>query len=166
MFLKTVLIKGGLIKIFNAGIFLIGPLETNFNDIRIEIYICFIRENAFENDRKLAAISSWPQWHSKCRNLEYDCTDIILPMCTTECMFVLPMAQVDLLVVLFLFIFSHPHLLTRVVRKEDIIAWWELNMNDERYKPLEGFSLHSVLVCLSYSLNKSCFKLNFLNGVF
>ena len=44
-------------------------------------------------------------------------------MCTTEFMLVLPMAQPDLLEVFILYIFfSHTHLLTCVVTKEDIIV--------------------------------------------
>ena len=33
----------------NAGILLIGPLGTNFNEIFIEILYILIQENAFEN---------------------------------------------------------------------------------------------------------------------
>ena len=60
------------------------------------------------------------QTHSKWWNLEYDFTDLTLRMCTTEFMLVLPMAQPDLLEILFdIFFVSHTHLLTRVVTKED-----------------------------------------------
>ena len=45
----------------NSGIFLIGPSETNFREIFIEIY-SFIKENAFENVVwKMEAILSRPQ---------------------------------------------------------------------------------------------------------
>ena len=45
----------------NAGILLIGPLETNFSEILIEIYI-FIQENSFKSVVwKMAAILSRPQ---------------------------------------------------------------------------------------------------------
>ena len=33
----------------NAGILLIGPLETNVSEILIDIHIFFIQENALEN---------------------------------------------------------------------------------------------------------------------
>ena len=46
----------------NDGILLIGPLETYFSKILIEIQSFFIQENAFENVVwKMAAILSWPQ---------------------------------------------------------------------------------------------------------
>ena len=45
----------------NAGLLSIGPLGTNFSEIRIKIQI-FIDENAIENVvRKMSAILSWPQ---------------------------------------------------------------------------------------------------------
>ena len=90
-------------------------------------YILFFhpKKYVFENDRKLSTISvltsmcstyskwwnleydcNWT-WTWKYWNLEYDCTDIILFMCATEFMLVLPMAQPDLLVV-SLYIFSFP----------------------------------------------------------
>ena len=46
----------------NAGILLIGPLETNFNEILIEIHIFSFNENAFEMVVcEMAAILSRPQ---------------------------------------------------------------------------------------------------------
>ena len=46
----------------NAAILSIGPLERNFSEILIEIWIFFIKKNAFENVRKMASILSRPQW--------------------------------------------------------------------------------------------------------
>ena len=47
----------------NAWISLIVPLETNFGEILIKIYVySFIQENAIENVvHEMAAILSWPQ---------------------------------------------------------------------------------------------------------
>ena len=46
----------------NAGILLIGPLETNFSAILIGISNVFIHENPFENVVwEMATILSWPQ---------------------------------------------------------------------------------------------------------
>ena len=53
-------------------------------------YIFSLEKYVFENDNKLADILSWPQCVK-----QYGCTDIILLMCTTEFMLVLPMAQPD-----------------------------------------------------------------------
>ena len=43
----------------NVGLLLIGPLETNYNEILSKIYI--FSSNAFENVRKLVANFSQPQ---------------------------------------------------------------------------------------------------------
>ena len=44
-----------------AGILLIGPSETDFNEIWIKKSYIFIQENLFDNVvRKMAAILSWP----------------------------------------------------------------------------------------------------------
>ena len=46
----------------NAGILLIGPLQTNFSEVLIKIDIFIIQVNAFENAVwKMAAILSRPQ---------------------------------------------------------------------------------------------------------
>ena len=46
----------------NAGIWLIGPHETNFSEILIEILTIFIHENEFESVVcEMAAILSRPQ---------------------------------------------------------------------------------------------------------
>ena len=46
----------------NAGIMLIGPLETKFNEILIEIYTFLIQENSVENIvGEMSAILSRPQ---------------------------------------------------------------------------------------------------------
>ena len=45
----------------NAGILLIGPLGTNFNEILIEIHIISFKESAFENVCEMASILSRPQ---------------------------------------------------------------------------------------------------------
>ena len=46
----------------NAGILLIGTLETNFNEILSEIHTFFIQENTFESIFcEMAAILSQPQ---------------------------------------------------------------------------------------------------------
>ena len=57
----------------NAGILLIGPLETNFNEILYQNPYIYIQENAFVYGVwKMTAIMSWPQ-HVNLREI-WPCT--------------------------------------------------------------------------------------------
>ena len=101
--------------------------EQNFDEILIKIYIYvffFIRENAFENDRKLAAILSWPQFVKQIQNDE-----IVSVTVQTLSNWCVPLHSRlycqwhNLIYLQFLFIFVlFPHTLTCVLTKEDIIV--------------------------------------------
>ena len=70
----------------NAGILLIGPMETNVSEIELEIYI-FPLKNALENVRKLAAIFSRPQC-AKTRPIMACLCDVWGRLCDTSYMYV------------------------------------------------------------------------------
>ena len=76
------------------------------------------------------------------------------------------MTQPDSLVVLFyICFFSHNHLLTCVVTKEDTIVWCEFSMNDGTYKPSRVLVsiLYLYIFCIFF--NENFFELELEPGL-